>query len=153
MTVREASTAGEVATAVPTRGSSTRGASLQWAQGLLASFQQMAVAVPAIGGRALSPAPDRKAQANHDADVLHIIKQYPGCDDVRVLAFLRARVHWFGRATLIHNVFAPSLRTVHAAGRRLEIAGEIKTRVDQSQKPETLRFYPNNRLWADTSLS
>lgn len=111
----------------------------------------MTALVPAASGPALSPVSDRKAQANYDADVLHIIKQYPGCNDERVLAFLRARVHWFGRGTVIHRIFGPSLRTVHAAGRRLEIAGEIKTRVDQPQQ-QTLRFYPNNRLWADTSV-
>jgi hypothetical protein len=126
------------------------GASLRWAQELLMSFQQISVEAPANLGRALSPAPDRKARVKYDADVLHIIKQYPGCNDARVLAFLRARVHWFGRGTLIHNVFRPSLSTVHADGRRLEIAGKIKTKVDLSQHRRMLRFYPNNPLWADT---
>src|SRR5262249_55930134 len=103
-----------------------KGASLRLAQQLLTGFQHVALGAPANNGRALSPASDRKARVTYDGDVLHIIKQYPGSSDARVLAFLRARVHWFGRGTLIHNIFRPSLRTVHAAGRRLEIAGEIK---------------------------
>ena len=125
-----------------------RGASVRWAQELLLSFHQVAVG-PASSGRALDPAPDRAARAKYDGEVLHIIKQYPGCNDARVLAFLRARVHWFGRGTLIHKVFRPSLGTVHAAGRRLEIAGKIKIKVDQSHHHRMLRFYPNNRIWAD----
>jgi hypothetical protein len=51
---------------------------------------------------------------------------------------------------LIDGVFRPSLRTVHAAGRRLEIAGEIKIKAEPSQQREALRFYPNNPLWPDT---
>jgi hypothetical protein len=47
-------------------------------------------------------------------------------------------------------VFRPSLTTVHAAGRRLEVAGEIKIKVERSQQREVLRFYPNNPLWPDT---
>jgi hypothetical protein len=112
------------------------------------SVQQISVGAPAEVVRDLRHAPDRKAPARHDGDILHIIKQYPGCNDAQVLAFLRARVHWFGRGTLIDKVFRPSLRTVHTAGRRLEIAGEIKTKVDQSQHPQLLRFYPNNPFWA-----
>jgi hypothetical protein len=123
-----------------------RGASVRRAQGLLMSFQQMSVGAPTHLIRDLKRASDRQAPAKHDGDILHIIKQYPGCDDAQILAFLRARVHWFGRGTLIHKVFRPSLRTVHAAGRRLEIAGKIK--VNQSQHPEMLRFYPNNPFWA-----
>ena len=112
-------------------------------------FRQTSVGAPAEYGRVLSLVPNRKAQARYDGDVLHIIKQYPGSGDARVLAFLRTRVHWFGRGTLLNKLFRPSLRTVHAAGRRLEIAGEIKTEVDRSQHRTILRFYPNNRLWAD----
>ncbi len=121
-------------------------ASSRWAHELLTSFQQASVEVPAPPARALSRAPDRKARVTYDGDIMHIIKQYPGCTDVRVLAFLRARVHWFGRGTLIDKVFRPSLATVHAAGRRLEIAGSIKTKVDASPL-EALRFYPNNAVW------
>jgi hypothetical protein len=51
---------------------------------------------------------------------------------------------------LIDKVFRPSLGTVHAAGRRLEIAGEIKTKAEPSQDRRALRFYPNNPLWPDT---
>lgn len=126
------------------------GARLRWAQQLLMSFQQIAAGAPADAGRELSAAPDRKAQVKYDDDVLHIIKQYPGCNDAGVLAFLRARVRWFGRGTLIHKLFRPSLGVVHAAGHRLEIAGKIKTKVDHSQQQQQmLRFYPNNPLWAD----
>jgi hypothetical protein len=125
-----------------------RGASLRWAQELLTGSQQVSVGAPSHAGRALSRAPDRKARAKYDGDVLHIIKQYPGCNDASVLAFLRARVHWFGRGTLIHNVCRPSLGTVHAAGRRLELAGNIKIRVDRSQQRDMLRFYPNSPFWA-----
>jgi hypothetical protein len=110
------------------------------------SVQQISVGTPGHVVQDLSHAPDRQAPARHDGDILHIIKQYPGCNDAQVLAFLRARVHWFGRGTLIHKVFRPSLRTVRAAGRRLETAGEIK--VDPSQHPRLLRFYPNNPFWA-----
>jgi hypothetical protein len=136
-------------------------ASLRWAQELLTSVQHSSVEAPANPGHAISRAPDRQAdrqahvkqarvkqaRAKYDGDILHIIKQYPGCDDAYVLAFLRARVGWFGRGTLIDGIFAPSLSTVHAAGRRLEIACEI--RVGRSQQREALRFYPNNPLWAD----
>jgi hypothetical protein len=136
---------------VPTQGGrSTRGTSLRLTQELLMSFQQVAVGALANAGRALSPAPDRKGQVKYDGDVLHIIEQYPGCNDAHVLAFLRERVHWFGRGTLIHKVFRPSLSTVHAAGRRLEVAGKIKTKVDHSQHHQLLRFHPNTPLWADT---
>jgi hypothetical protein len=134
-------------------GRAMAGASLRWAHELLTSFQQIAVADPASAGRALSPASDRKAQTRYDRDILHIIKQYPGCSDAGVLAFLRARVHWFGRGTLIDKVFRPSLATVHAAGRRLESAGEIMARVERAQADQALRFYPNNRLWAGTSAA
>lgn len=127
-----------------------RVASLRRAQELLTSFQQVSVEAPAIFARALSPAPNRKALVKYDGDVVHIIKQYPGCSDTQVLAFLCARVHWFGRGTLIDKVFRPALATVHAAGRRLEAAGEIKTKVDPSQDRQGLRFYPNNPLWPDT---
>jgi hypothetical protein len=112
------------------------------------SFQHISVWTPAKGVRDLGHAPDRNAPARHDGDILHIIKQYPGCNDAQVLAFLRARVHWFGRGTLIDKVFRPSLRTVHTAGRRLETAGEIKIKADESQHPQMLRFYPNNPFWA-----
>jgi hypothetical protein len=124
-----------------------RGASLKWAHELLMSFQQVSVGAPANAGRALGAAPDRKPLVKYDGDVLHIIKQYPGCNDASVLAFLRARVHWFGRDTLIHNVCRPSLGTVHAAGRRLEVAGSIKIRVERSQQGDVLRFYPNTPFW------
>jgi hypothetical protein len=131
------------------------GASFRWAQELLTSVQRVSVEAPANPGRVISRAPDRQARvkqgrATYDGDILHIIKQYPGCDDAYVLAFLRARVRWFGRGTLIDSVFAPSLSTVHAAGRRLEIAGEIKVKMERSQQREALRFYPNNPLWPDT---
>ncbi|HLH98506.1 MAG TPA: hypothetical protein VKW08_25640 [Xanthobacteraceae bacterium] len=112
------------------------------------SFQQVAVETLANAGRALSPAPDRICQVKYDGDILHIVEQYPGCDDAHVLAFLCARVTWFGRGTLIHKVFSPSLRTVHAAGRRLEIAGKIKTKVEHSEHRRLLRFYPNTPVWA-----
>lgn len=130
------------------------GASLRWAQELLASVQHSAVEAPANPGRAISRTPDRQARvtqarARYDGDILHIIKQYPGCDDAYVLGFLRTRVHWFGRGTLIDGVFAPSLGTVHAAGHRLESAGEIKIKAEPSQQREALRFYPNNPLWPD----
>jgi hypothetical protein len=105
---------------------------------------------PAITSRVLSPV--RTAQAKYDGDVLHITMQYPGCDDGRVLGILRARVVWFGRGTLLDRIFAPSLRTVHAAGRRLESAGKIKSKVDQSEDRQVLRFYPNNPVWADPTL-
>jgi hypothetical protein len=114
----------------------------------LMGFQQVAVGTPANAGRVLSSAPDRKGQVKYDGDILHIIEQYPGCDDAHVLAFLRARVHWFGRGTLIHKVFSPSLSTVHAAVRRLEVAGKIKLKVDHSQHHQLLRFYPNTAVWA-----
>jgi hypothetical protein len=114
------------------------------------SFQQIAVGAPANAGRALGPAPDRTAYVKYDGDILHIIKQYPGCHDARILAFVRARVHWIGRGTLIHKVFRPSLSTVHAAARRLEIAGKITTKVDHSQHHQILRFYPTNPLWVDS---
>ena len=131
------------------------GASLRWAQELLTSVQQVSVEAPAHPGRAVSRAADRRAgaklaRANYDGDVLHIIKQYPGCDDAYVLAFLRTRVHWFGRGTLIDGVFRPSLGTVHAAGRRLETAAEIKIKAEPSPHREALRFYPNNPLWPDS---
>jgi hypothetical protein len=127
-----------------------RVASLRWAQGLLAGFQQRPVEGAVRLVRALSAAPDRTALTKYDGDILHIIKQYPGCSDVQVLAFLCARVHWIGRGTFINRIFQPSLDAVHAAGRRLEIAGEIKIRVDRSQHRDALRHYPNNPLWPDT---
>jgi hypothetical protein len=141
---------------------------------LLTSVPHISVEAPADLGRAISRAPDRQvggkqvgvtqvgvtqvgkqvgvkqAGGKYDGDIAHIIKQYPGCDDAYVLAFLRTRVHWFGRGTLIDGVLRPSLRTVHAAGRRLEIAGEIKIKAEPSQQREVLRFYPNNPLWPDT---
>lgn len=140
-TVREASTAG-----------SGGARALRWAQELLMGVQQVAAGAPVNAGSGLSPAPDRKAPVKYDGDILHIIKQYPGCDEARILAFLRARVHWFGRDTLIHKIFCPSLSTVHAAGRRLESAGMIKIKVDRSEHHQALRFFPNNRLWADTNI-
>jgi hypothetical protein len=127
---------------------------------LLTSVPRISVEAAADLGRAVSRAPDRQIDVKevgvkqvggkYDGDIAHIIKQYPGCDDAYVLAFLRTRVHWFGRGTLIDGVFRPSLRTVHAAGRRLEIAGEIKIKAEPSQQGEALRFYPNNPLWPDT---
>lgn len=89
----------------------------------------------------------RKSLAKHDGAVLHIIQQYPGCDDARILAFLRTRVHWFGRGTVADKLFRPSLRTVHAAVHRLEIAGEIKTNAQQSHRGNMLRFFPNVPIW------
>jgi hypothetical protein len=132
------------------------GASLRWAQELLTSVQHGSVEAPAHLAGLIGRVTDRQAgvkqaRAKHDGDILHIIKQYPGCDDACVLAFLRTRVHWFGRGTLIDGVFAPSLGTVHAAGRRLESAGEIKVRAEGAEPREALRFYPNNPLWPDTA--
>jgi len=112
------------------------------------SLQQISVGSPASLVRDLRSAADRKAPARYDGDILHIIKQYPGCDDAQVLAFLRARVDWFGRGTLIDKVFRPSLRTVHMAARRLESAGQIKIKADRPQQPQMLRLYPNNPFWA-----
>jgi hypothetical protein len=123
------------------------GASLRRAHELLTSFQQISGEVPANLARALSLAPDRKARVKYDGDVLHIIKQYPGCADAQVLAFLRARVHWFGRGTFIDKVFRPSLGAVHAAGRRLETAGNIRIEVERSQQGQALRFFPKNPPW------
>src|SRR6202012_932312 len=83
--------------------SSMRVASSRLAQDLLAGFQQASVETreaPARPASALGSAADRKARVKYDADVLHIIEQYPGCSDARVLAFLRDRVRWFGRGTL-----------------------------------------------------
>src|SRR5579871_3206630 len=80
------------------------------------SSQQVAVETLANADPALSPVPDSRRQTRYDGDILHIVEQYPGCDDARILAFLCARVVWFGRGTLIHKFFSPSLRTVHAAG-------------------------------------
>jgi hypothetical protein len=132
---------------------------------LLTSVPRISVEAAADLGRAVSRAPDRQIDVKevgvrqvgvkqvggkYDGDIAHIIKQYPGCDDAYVLAFLRTRVHWFGRGTLIDGVLRPSLRTVHAAGRRLEIAGEIKIKAEPSQHRAALRFYPNNPLWPDT---
>ena len=147
MTLREASTAGDASK------SAFRGGvvSLRRAQELLANFQQIALLAPPTLTRALGPAAGRNTVAKHDGDILHIIKQYPGCSDAQVLAFLRARVHWFGRGTWIGKVFRPSLGTVHAAGRRLDAAGEIKTKVDRSQHHQALRFYPNTPLWSGTA--
>jgi hypothetical protein len=130
-----------------------RVASSRRAHELLTSFQQVSVEAPASRVRAPSAVPDRKVLVKYEGDVLHIIKQYPGCSDAQVLAFLRARVPWFGRGTWIDKVFRPSLATVHAAGRRLEIAGEIKTKADQSPHGQALRFYPNNPLWLAASSS
>ena len=112
------------------------------------SSQQISVEAPENLVRDLGHAAERKAPARHDGDILHIIKQYPGCDDAQVLAFLRARVHWFGRGTLIDRVFRPSLRTVQTAARRLESAGQIKIKADRSQNSQMLRLYPNNPFWA-----
>jgi hypothetical protein len=91
----------------------------------------------------------RTAQAKYDEDILHIIKQYPGSDDERVLRVLRARVPWLGQGTLLDKIFRPSLRTIHAVGRRLERTGKIKTRRDQSEERQALCFYPNNPPWAN----
>ena len=123
---------------------------MRWTQELLMSFLQVAAGASASAERLRITTPDRKGQVKYDRDMLHIIEQYPGCSDARVLLFLRARVHWFGRGTLIHNIFRPSLGAVHAAGRRLEAAGRIKSREDRSEHRQSLRFYPNTRIWADT---
>jgi hypothetical protein len=123
-----------------------RVASSRWAQELQTSFRQASVETPSQRARAAGSAADRKARVTYDHDILHIIEQYPGCTDVRVLAFLRARVHWFGRGTLIDKFFRPSLATVHAAARRLERAGSIKTKADGSPH-QAFRLYPNNPLW------
>jgi hypothetical protein len=94
------------------------------------------------------PAPEpRKGPAKYDGAVLHIIQQYPGCNDARILAFLRTRVRWFGRGTMADKLFRPSLRTVQAAVHRLEVAGEIKTNVQQSHRGHMLRFFPNLPMW------
>ncbi len=116
----------------------------------MTSFVQIAAWPLAKAGRARSLAPDRKPQVKYDRHVLHIVEQYPGCHDARVLAFLLTRVQWFGRDTLIDRIFRPSLATVRAAGRRLEAAGKIKITADKSSHRDTLRFYPNNAVWADT---
>jgi hypothetical protein len=92
----------------------------------------------------------RTAQSKYDGDILHIIKQYPGCDEERVLGILRARVPWLGQGTLLDKIFRPSLGTIRAVGRRLESAGKIKTRVDRSEdRRQLLRFYPNNPPWTN----
>jgi len=140
MTVQEASTAGGGVRA------------WRWVHELLTSVQPIVAEAPADAGRALSLVPDRNAQPKYDGDILHIIKQYPGSSDARVLAFLRTRAHWFGRGTLLNKIFRPSLGTIHAAGRRLEAAGMIKTKVDPAEPRRLLRFYPNNRLWADADV-
>ena len=155
MTVREASTASDVASG---RASSRSGArsirtASTLARGLLISFQQVLfqqvlAAPPADLPRARMPAPEpRKSLARCDGAVLHIIQQYPGCSDARILAFLRTRIHWFGRGTMVGKLFRPSLRTIHAAVRRLEVAGEIKTNVQESHRGHTLRFFPNVPIW------
>ena len=126
------------------------GATLARGQELLLSLQQILPGTPATAGRTLSPV--RTAKVKYDGDVLHIIKQYPGCDDARVLGVIRARVPWFGRGTFIGKIFRPSLSSVHAAGHRLEGTGKIKTRVDQSADRQVLRFYPNNPVWANLGL-
>ena len=129
MTLREVSTTVDASRDAPRRAvAAVWGAALKCGQELLLTLQQISRGTPAIAGRARSPV--RTTQVKYDGDVLHIIKQYPGCDDERVLEFLRARVLWFGRGTLIDKVFRPSLGTVHAAGRRLEKTGQIKSKVD-----------------------
>ena len=151
MTLQEASPTVDVPSGMLRRTAAAAwGATLTCGQELLLSLQQISPSAPAIAGRALSPVPT--AEVKYDGDVLHIIKQYPGCDDERVLRILRTRVPWFGRGTLIGKIFRPSLGTVHAAGRRLEGTGEIKTRVDRSAGRQELRFYPNNPVWADLGL-
>jgi hypothetical protein len=95
----------------------------------------------------MSASEPRKNLARHDGAVLHIIQQYPGCNDARILAFLRTRVHWFGRGTMVDKLFQPSLRTVKRAVHRLEVAGEIKTNVQQSHEGQMLRFFPNVPIW------
>jgi len=115
----------------------------------MTSVEQIAVWPAATIGRALEPAPGCKPQVKYDRHVLHIVEQYPGCQEARVLAFLLTRVQWFGRDTLIDRIFRPSLATVRAAGRRLEAAGKIKIAEDKSSQRETLRFYPNTPVWAD----
>jgi hypothetical protein len=150
MTVREASTAGDVASGrAPSRNGarSIRTAS-RLARELLISFQQVLAAPPANLPSARIPAPEpRKSLAKCDGAVLHIIQQYPGCNDARILAFLRTRIHWLGRGTMVGKLFRPSLRTIHAAVHRLEVAGEIKTNVQESHRGHTLLFFPNVPIW------
>jgi hypothetical protein len=118
------------------------------ARALLSSFQQFLVDPPADVGRARSAKPERGSSlVKYDCDVLHIIQQYPGCNQAHILAFLRARVHWFGRGTMIDKLLRPSLGAVQAAVRRLEIAGKIKSYVQPLHNGPLLRFYPNNPIW------
>jgi len=146
MTLSEASTTVDVSSGASRRTAAAAwGATLARGQELLLTLQHISLGPPAIAGRALGPG--RTAQVKYDGDILHIIKQYPGCDDVGVLGVLRARVPWFGHGTLLHKIFRPSLSTIHAAGRRLESTGEIKTKVDQLGGRQVLRFYPNNPPW------
>jgi hypothetical protein len=142
MTLQEAST-----TVDEPRGAVRRTAAAAW--DATVTWGQELLGAPAVAGRALSPA--RASRVKYDEDVLHITLQYPGCDDERMLGILRTRVSWFGRGTSIHKIFSPSLRTVHAAGRRLESTGKIKTKVEPSDDRQVLRFYPNNPVWADVA--
>jgi len=143
MAFREASSAGDMASR---RAPGRNGTAARLARGLLTSLQQIPVEPPA-GLRRAGPAAPAKSLAKHDGAVLHIIQQYPGCDDARVLAFLRTRVHWFGRGTMVDKLFRPSLRTIQAAVHRLEAAGEIKTNAQQSHRGRMLRFFPNVPIW------
>jgi hypothetical protein len=145
MAAREVSSVGDMASG---RAPSRSGNASRLARGLLTSFQKILVEPPADLRRARTAAPEsRKGLAKHDAAVLHIIRQYPGCNDARILAFLRTRVDWFGRGTMVDKLFRPSLRTVQAAVHRLEVAGEIKTDVQQSHRGHMLRFFPNVPIW------
>jgi len=145
MTVREVPSAGDMASS---GASSNSGTASRWARALLTGFQQI-LAEPAADPRAAptSVSEPRKSPARCDRAVLHIIQQYPGCNDARILAFLRTRVDWFGRGTMIDRLFRPSRRTVQRAAHRLEVAGEIKTDVQQSHDGQMLRFFPNVPIW------
>ncbi len=145
MAFREASSAGDMASGhAPGRN----GTASRLARGLLTSFQQILAEPPAAVHRAriLAP-PPRQSLAKRDGAVLHIIQQYPGCDDARILAFLRTRVHWFGRGTMVDKLFRPSLRTVQAAVHRLKAAGEIKTNMRHAQQGRVLHHFPNVPIW------
>ena len=147
MTVRVASTVGDRATRRAPRLTIMRTASSS-ARGLLTAVPQSSAEPPADLDRSRMPAAGtRKSAARHDGAVLHIIQQYPGCNDARILAFLRTRVHWFGRGTMVDRLFRPSLRTIRGAVHRLELAGDIKTNVQQSPEGRLVQFFPNVPIW------
>lgn len=87
----------------------------------------------------------------HDAIISHIINQYPGCNDIHLLAMLRSRVQWLGKGARWGVLFAPSLATVERSIRRLSIAGKVVERQESMTRyrkgPSIRRFYPNNELW------